>query len=85
MVISTGPCSRLRINLAVGLFIAAATTGCQPEGAGSIDVGDPSRWRKPPVASSTKTPTNLARTKGQGSPPAYKSIKDQGRDLARKP
>jgi hypothetical protein len=78
-----GPCSRFRITLAAVLLFAATAPGCQPDGAGSIIVGDSGRWRKPPLASSKKAPTKPARTKGQGSPPAYKSIKERVRELAR--
>jgi hypothetical protein len=80
------PCRRLQIAWVVGLLsVTTAVTGCQPQGARSISVGDPAHWRKPPVAPSKKAPTRIVRTKGQDNPPAYKSIKEHLRQAGRKP
>ena len=60
------------------LIATLAATGCQRGGAGSIAVGDPSKWRKPPEAVSPREgSTKPSRTKGQGAPLAGKSIKIQ--------
>jgi serine/threonine protein kinase len=86
MTVARGRCLLSRLALAVALLIAApALSGCQPEGAGSITVGDPAKWRKPPVAVSKKAAAKTVKGKSQDDPPVYKSLKDQVRELRNKP
>jgi hypothetical protein len=78
--------SRFQIALALVLIIGATTaTGCQPQGAGSITVGDPGKWRKPPVSPEKWARAKLGRAKEQTNPPVYKSIKEQIREANRRP
>jgi hypothetical protein len=60
------------------LLAALAATGCQRGGAGSITVGDPSKWIKPPEAVDLRNRSNKqSPTKLQNAPLAGRSIKDQ--------
>ena len=86
MFIQTARCRRRRLALAaVWLIAAGVPIGCQPEGAGSIKVGDPSRWRKPLAAPAGKAPRKTSRTERPGDPPPYKSLKDHVRERSQKP
>jgi hypothetical protein len=71
---------RARIAVAVGVFLieALAATGCGRDGAGSITVGDPGKWNKPPEAvDARKRSTRPTPTKSQNAPLAGRSIKEQ--------
>jgi hypothetical protein len=74
------PFKRARIAVAVGMLLMAAMapTGCGSDGAGSITVGDPGKWNKPPEAVDTrKRSTRPTTTKTQNAPLAGRSIKEQ--------
>jgi hypothetical protein len=79
----------LRLRISVGVVVVAGALvllGCGPDHAGSITVGDPAVWRKPPVAPSKQAPTSKVRTNTQGGDPqVYKSIKEQAREATQKP
>ena len=78
--------SRSWIALTIVPIIAGATaTGCQPQGAGSITIGDLGQRRKPPVALEKKAPAKPGRTTDQDNPPVYKSINEQIREVDRRP
>jgi hypothetical protein len=71
---------RARIAVTVGMYLMAALaiTGCGRDGAGSITVGDPSKWNKPPEAvDAHKRSTRPTPIKSQNAPLAGKPIKDQ--------
>ena len=58
--------------------------GCQPEGAGSIKMGSPSRWHKEPEAPSprwkSKKVTSRTPKEKPGAQAPFKTIKDQMRE-----
>ena len=69
-----------RLCLAFGLLLAANSTGCGPDGAGSVKVGDPGCWRKPPEAARLRKPAGKpghGTGRGGQPSPAWKSIKSQ--------
>jgi hypothetical protein len=60
------------------LLAALAATGCHRDGAGSITVGDPSKWIKPPETVDHRNgPTRQSPTKVQNAPLAGRPIKFQ--------
>ena len=74
---SQRPLAGRAITIAV-LLLTTLGASCSPRGAGSISVGDPSKWRKPPEAvSPRKGSTKPSRSKGQDAPLAGKSIRIQ--------
>jgi hypothetical protein len=66
-----------RLGLLLILVIwADLSTGCSPQGAGTVVVGNSSQWRKPPAAPSGNPKVKASSKKERDKPAAWKSSKE---------